>query len=55
MRALIFVYIIEEFALTHKQNAPLEWFSSTPGLGSNRAEAVGQDLLVANPVIEFVL
>ena len=33
MRALIFVYIIEEVAHAHVQYAPLEWFSSTPGLG----------------------
>ena len=33
MRALIFVYIIEEVAHAHAQNAPLEWFLSTPGLG----------------------
>ena len=31
MRAPVFVYIIVEFA--HAQKAPLEWFSSTPGLG----------------------
>ena len=33
MRALIFVYIIEEVAHAHVQYAPLKWFSSTPGLG----------------------
>ena len=33
MRAPIFVYIIEEVAHAHAQNAPLEWFSATPGLG----------------------
>ena len=33
MRALVLVYIIEEVAHAHAQNAPLEWFSSTPGLG----------------------
>ena len=27
------VYIIEEVAHTHAQNASLEWFWSTPGLG----------------------
>ena len=32
-RAIIFVYIIEEVAHAYAQNAPLEWFSSTPGLG----------------------
>ena len=34
MKALIFVYnnIIEKVAHTHAQNAPLEWFSSRPGL-----------------------
>ena len=33
MRALIFVYIIEEFAHAHVNIIPLEWFSSTPGPG----------------------
>ena len=38
MRALIFVYIIEDYIIeevahAHVQNAPLEWFLSTPGLG----------------------
>ena len=33
MRAVVFVYIIKEVAHTHVQNSPLEWFSSTPGLG----------------------
>ena len=33
MRALVFVKIVEEVAHTHAPNAPLEWFSSTPGLG----------------------
>ena len=33
MRALVFVYIIEEVTHAHVQNAPLEWFLSTPGLG----------------------
>ena len=33
MRALIFVYIIEKVAHAHAQNALLEWFWSTSGLG----------------------
>ena len=33
MRALVCVYIIEEVAHVHAQKAPLEWFSSTLGLG----------------------
>ena len=33
MRALVFVYIIEEFARAHAQNAPLERFLSVLGLG----------------------
>ena len=33
MRALTFVYIIEKVARAHAQNAHLEWFLSTPGLG----------------------
>ena len=33
MRALIFVYIMKEFAHTHAQDTPLEWFLSTPGQG----------------------
>ena len=33
MRALVFIYMIEEVAHAHAQNAPLEWFPSTPGLG----------------------
>ena len=51
MRALLFVYIIEDVAHAHAQNAPLEWFSSTPGLGV--AEAVEQDLLVVYLVIDI--
>ena len=43
MRALIFVYIIEEVAL--------EWFSSTPA--RSRAETVKRDLLVAYLVIDI--
>ena len=31
--ALVFDYIKEEGAHAHAQNAPLEWFSATPGLG----------------------
>ena len=34
MRAFIFDYIKQEVAHAHAQNAPLEWFSSTPGLGA---------------------
>ena len=45
MRALIFVYIIEEVTQAHAQNAPLEWFSSTFGLGIVRG--VERDPLVA--------
>ena len=45
MRALVFVYIIEEVA--HAQCALLEWFLSTPTLG---VEAVERDLLVAYPM-----
>ena len=33
MRALVFVYIIEEVAHTHVQNAPGKWLLSTPGQG----------------------
>ena len=33
MRTLIFVYIIEEFANTYVQNAPLVRFLLIPGLG----------------------
>ena len=33
LRALVFVYIIEQVAHAHSKNTPLEWFSSTPGLG----------------------
>ena len=33
MRAVVFVYNIEEVAHAHAQSAPFEWFSSTPGLG----------------------
>ena len=33
MGALVFVYIIEEVAHAHAQNAPLEWLLSIPGLG----------------------
>ena len=33
MGALVFVYISEELAHSHAQNAPLEWFKSEPGLG----------------------
>ena len=33
MRALVFVYNIEEVAHAHAQNEPFVWFSSTPGLG----------------------
>ena len=36
VRALIFVYIIEEVAHAHVQNALLERFSSTHGLGVMR-------------------
>ena len=36
-RDLIFVYIMEEVAHAHAQNAPLDWFLTTPV----------QDLLVA--------
>ena len=32
----ISVYVMEEDALTHAQNAPLEWNSSTPGQGVMR-------------------
>ena len=32
MRALIFVYIIEEVTHAHAQTAPHEWFLSIPGL-----------------------
>ena len=32
MRALILVYIIEEVAHVHVQDAPLQWFSSLPEL-----------------------
>ena len=32
-KALIFVYIIGEVAHAHAQNAPIEWFLSTSGLG----------------------
>ena len=31
MRTIVFVYIIKEVAQAHAHNAPLEWFSSTPG------------------------
>ena len=50
-RAVIFAYVIEEVAHAHAQNAPLKWFSSTPGLGV--AEAVEQDLLVVYLVIDI--
>ena len=33
MRAMVFVYIIEEVAHANVHNAPLEWFSSAPGQG----------------------
>ena len=45
MRALIFVYIVEEVVHAHVQNAPLEWFSSTA------AQALERGLLVAYPMI----
>ena len=48
MRALVFVYIIEEVAHTHAQNAPLQWLSSKTVLATKR------DLLVAYPVIDIL-
>ena len=36
-----FLYIIEEFAQAHVQNAPLEWFSST----RNPTRAAKRDVL----------
>ena len=45
MSALEFVYIIEKVAHAHAHITPLEWFSSTPGLGEG-------DLLVAYAVID---
>ena len=51
MRALVFVKIIEYVAHAHAQNAPLEWFSSTPGM--SRAEGTEGDLLVVYPVIHI--
>ena len=50
MRALEFVYIEEEVAHAHAQNAPPEWFSSTP-LDRSCAEAVEQDQLVVYQMI----
>ena len=49
MRALVFVYIIQEVSHAHVQNASLEWFSSTPGFNRSRAEATERDLLFAHP------
>ena len=45
MSALVFVYIIEVVAQAHAQITPLEWFSSTHGLG------IVLRMLVAYPVI----
>ena len=33
MRDVVFVYIIEKVAHAYEHTAPIEWFSSTPGLG----------------------
>ena len=50
MMTLIFVYIIEEVAHAHAQNAPLEHFFVNIWAGSP-VQAVKQDLLVVYPVI----
>ena len=51
---LVFVYIIEEVVMhVHAQNAPLEWFSSTPLWAGSHAEAVERDLLVVYAVNDF--
>ena len=48
MRALRFVYIIiEKVSQAHVQNAPFEWFWSTPWRGDMYAKAVDRDLLIA--------
>ena len=45
------VHVFSEIAHTHAQNAPLEWFSSTPRQGAVHVEGVEWDLLVAHLVI----
>ena len=52
MRALVFVYIIENVAHAHAQNAHIERFSSTPGLGVVPRH-VERDQLVAYLVINI--
>ena len=53
-RTLICVYIIEEVAHAHAQNAPLEWFSSIPWLRVvSTVQALERHLLVAYPVIHI--
>ena len=51
MRALVYLYIIEEVAHAHVQNAPRVLRVST--WARSRAEAVERDLLVAYPVIDI--
>ena len=55
MRAPVFIYIyIEEVAHTHVQNAPIEWFSSTPRPEvMQKLSEVEQDQLVAYPMIDI--
>ena len=50
MRALVFVYIIEQVAQAHAQNTPL----LVNTCARSRAEAIERDLLVAYPLIIFM-